>query len=141
MVTILSDFITDCLRGIFDTDGSFTFKKNHKKVNYYPVVKLYMKSKPLIKQVAELLLIYGIESNVQYDVKAFDKRGFISITHQLHINGKRMIGKFMEVIGTSNPKHETKYLLWRKKGFVKPGSKLHERMSELGLNYTKFIKD
>ena len=47
-VILNSTFVLDCLRGIFDTDGSITFKKRHKQKHYYPVIKLGSKSKPLM---------------------------------------------------------------------------------------------
>lgn len=126
-----SPFILDCIRGIFDTDGTVLFKKRNKDIHYYPVIKLYCKSKPLIKQIDKVLLSIGIKSNIQYDVRVDDKRGFISVTHQLHINGENNVEKFMKKVGFSNIKHKTKYLVWKKNGHLEPGTTLDERLKIL----------
>jgi len=130
-IILNSPFIFDCLRGIFDTDGMILFKKRNKDLHYYPVVKLYCKSKPLIEQIEVILKSIEIIPNVQYDVRQNDKRGFTCITHQLHINGVNNVEKFMERIGFSNIKHRTKYLVWKKQGYLEPGSILGERLKIL----------
>lgn len=126
-----SNFVLDCLRGIFDTDGSISFKKRDKKRNYYPVVKLSSKSKNLIKQIDEILKKEGIISNIQYNVIRNDKRGFSSVINELHINGENGLNKFIKKIGFSNQKHLTKYFLWKKEGYLKPYTSLEERLKIL----------
>ena len=130
-----SNFVLDCLRGIFDTDGTILFKKRHKLVHYYPVIKLCCKSKPLIEQVERIFESIGIRANVQYDVKTMDKRGFSSVTHQLHINGADRVKKFIEKVGFSNSKHMTKYLVWKKCGHLEPGTTLEERFNILNQRF------
>lgn len=130
-VILNSDFILDCVRGIFDTDGTISFKKRDKEENYYPVIKVTSKSKILIEQIEKILKSKGINSSIQYDVSRQDKRGFKTIDNQLFINGEKNLEKFINIIGFSNIKHITKYLVWKKLGQLKPYTSLDERLEML----------
>jgi hypothetical protein len=130
-IIIKSGFVLRCIRGLFDTDGSISFKKRHKDHHYYPVIKLYSKSKNLIIQVDAILRKEGIASNTYYDEIRHDKRGFTTVGHNLFINGERNLSLFMEKIGFSNIKHITKYNVWRIQGNLKPYTTLKERLTTL----------
>lgn len=130
-IVLESGFILDCLRGIFDTDGSILFKTKDGKSSFYPVVKLFSKSKVLIEQISSVLENENIGCSTQYNVFVRDKRGFNSTTHGVYVNGKKNLESFMTKIGFSNPKHYSKYLLWKNQGFLKPYSTLENRLKIL----------
>lgn len=131
IVVLESGFILDCLRGIFDTDGALLFKSRHRDENYYPVIKLFSKSKILVKQVDQLLKKEGIVANIRYSVTHHDKRGFSNVINEMYINGENNLNKFMRNISFSNIKHLTKYLIWKREGHLTPHTTLEERLKIL----------
>ena len=95
-----------CLRGIFDTDGCFTLKKNGK----YPVITFGMKNRALFLQMGGVLRQIGIRYCVCFDVPYFDPRsGKVYTKHYLSINGKENVAKWFDLVGTNNPKILKKY--------------------------------
>lgn len=95
-----------CLRGIFDTDGCFTFKKSGK----YPVITFGMKNRNLLVQMGRALTGFGIRHCLCFDVPYYDRRfGKIHTKHYLSINGKQNTARWFGLIGTSNPKIFKKY--------------------------------
>jgi intein/homing endonuclease len=121
---ILNDsnlIITRFLRGLIDTDGSLTFKKKHKNRHYYPVLKLTLASKELIKEVNNLLNNLGFVTYSYFDVKRFDSRTNKTTTiHEIYLYGNKNLERWIKIIGFKNPKHFTKYLIWKKYGFYPP---------------------
>jgi hypothetical protein len=113
--------ITRFLRGLIDTDGSLTFKKKHKNRHYYPVLKLSLASKELIKQVNILLNNLEFTTYSCLDVKRFDIRtNKTTIIHEIYLYGNKNLKRWIKIIGFKNPKHLTKYLIWKKYGFYPP---------------------
>lgn len=131
-IIMKSNFVLDCLRGIFDTDGCILFKRRNKDVHYYPVVKLFSISRKLIKQVANILVSEGITLSFEYDLERTCIGNRRKKIHGLYINGEKNVEKFMEKVGFSNIKHFTKYLLWKRQGNLEPYTTLDERMVKLG---------
>jgi intein/homing endonuclease len=113
--------VTRFLRGLIDTDGSLTFKKKYKNRHYYPVLKLSLASKELIKQVKILLNNLGFITYSYLDVKRFDIRtNKTAIIHEIYLYGNKNLERWIKVIGFKNPKHLIKYLIWKKHGFYPP---------------------
>lgn len=88
--------IRHVIRGIFDTDGSFYLEKNKKGVPSYPCISIHMMEPKLMKQIVETLRLGGFsvifeESNCQ-----------------LRLKGHKQLLKWMNEIGSSNPKHLNK---------------------------------
>lgn len=126
-----SDIKSAFLRGLADTDFSLTFKKKHKKHHYYPVISVSFKSRKIIEQITNILDEFNISCHVQYDDIYHDKRGFISIGHKIYIYGKMNLEKWMGLIGFNNPKHLTKYFVYKKLGFCPPYKTTKDRMEML----------
>ena len=94
-----------CLRGLFDTDGCLTIKKQ-----YYPVVTFVSANSKLVLQVANALRKLGIPCSTSYNQKRYDKRTFnLSIRNEVNINGFRNVRRFYTIIGSNNPKMINKY--------------------------------
>jgi len=80
-----------CIRGLFDTDGHLAIIKSKKN---YPTISITIKSEKLIAQVKDMLT----------------KLGFIVYAGKwvININGKFMIEKWRQEIGSNNPKNKLK---------------------------------
>ncbi len=118
---------TAFIRGLADTDSSISFKKGSREMNCYPTISIKQKSKQIIEDLSEALSVLGFTMCTEYDIIDNDKRGFTSIGHRIYISGKPNLEKWMNMIGFSNPKHLTKYFVWKKYGYCKPYSTLEER--------------
>jgi len=117
-----SKYILDCLRGIFDTDGSLMFKKREKDVHFYPLIEIVSKSKPLISQIFDIVTKFGFAGHTYLDRKS---------TMRLYIGGHRSVDLWMDVIGSKSPIHTSKYIIWKKFGFCPPRTTLVDRISIL----------
>ena len=115
--------IISCLRGLFDTDGSFWCEKSYSKYsnvwkrthNYHPEIKIASCSKNLLQQCKELLDKLSIESKVvQKNKKGFKCNRNINNSYALNIRKIDEIKKWFKLIGTSNPRHQTRYAVWNK---------------------------
>ncbi len=117
----------DFIRGLADTDFCITFKKKYKTYHYYPVISVTQKSKFMIEDLENLFRGLGFSFYVQYNVLDNDKRGFKTITHRIYISGTKNLSKWMDIIGFSNSKHLTKYLVWKRYGYCEPYTTLEQR--------------
>jgi hypothetical protein len=82
------------LRGIFDTDGSFYLDKS--KLNPYPCISIHMEEPILIKQIGDILLKNGF------------KFSYSNNGTQIKLSGIIQLKKWVNEIGSSNPKHLNK---------------------------------
>lgn len=106
-----------CLRGVFDSDFSLTFKKKHKEFHYYPVIVLGVRSQLLISTVSELLDKIEI-SYCTYDRSRFDERiNKVVEMKAIAISGVKNLEKWFELIGSNNFNNLSKYRIWKKYGF------------------------
>ena len=78
------------LRGLFDTDGCYYFHSKKK----YPVISLCIKSRELINKVSEILILLGFSPQLY-------EKGYT-----IYINGVPKFKKWIEEIGSNNPKHQ-----------------------------------
>ncbi len=95
-------------RGIFDTDGCVVFSKQHKKLHYYPRIEITSSSKELIYQIRSLLPHVGLASSY---------RRSSTNAWRLEVAGAYNFEKWMEIIGSNNPKHLQRYLIWKQLGY------------------------
>ena len=118
-----------CIRGIIDTDGSLVFRKKDKNINYYPLIKLSCASQQLIKQISKFLSGLGYKVTNSFNLHSIQpKTGTITIGHELHMNGKKNLEKWISEIGFNNPKNLLKYRLWKQKGFCPPDQEIRLKM-------------
>lgn len=113
------ELLINCLRGIADTDFTLTFNKNHKSLHPYPEISCVMSNKDLIISLHKHLKEIGLHFNLKTDVKRI-RKGNINIEHKITMYGKDNFLEWMDKIGFLNPKHITKFLVWRKFGFCPP---------------------
>lgn len=119
------------IRGLFDTDASLSFQKKHKKINYYPVIHYTSSDKKLIIEVTNILKKLGIKFCTYFDEIIKDKRVNIkdSIIHNIYIYGKERLENWMDKIGFYSSKHLTKYLIWKKLGYLTLNLTTEERLN------------
>lgn len=92
------------LRGLFDTDGCFFVAKQQRLERYYPRIEIATKSKRLGEETLAALKDINIKSSLS-------RKG--SNAFRLEVSGPTNVGQWMEIIGSNNQKHITKYIHWR----------------------------
>jgi len=122
-----SFFVIDCLRGIFDTDGSVTFKKKNQKYHSYPVLKIDNKSSKLVLQINLLLKKIGISSSFQLNKIHVSSNRSTSPVSTVYFSGKSNLLKWFNLVSSKNEIHTTKYKIWKKFGFCPPKTTLKQR--------------
>ena len=106
------------MRGIFDTDGSFWCERSRAKTSqewkrnypYHPMFQITSCSEKLLYQLATMLDDLGIHASIRcIRLKGVKCRRNVNNAYSLRINKIGHIRKWFEIIGTSNPRHKTKY--------------------------------
>ena len=123
------------LRGLFDTDGCIFCQKDYTKYadkfnsKYHTKIRIRIGciSSKLIDQIFILCKKYGFKV-----VRRTIKRGFSyhrnrCDTHILEINELNSINRWFNELKPANPKHLTKYKIWKKFGFCPPRTSIQER--------------
>ena len=96
IISLGFDKVKFVLRGIFDTDGTFFLQKNRKGIPSFPVISIHMNEIKLIRQMGEILEKKGFRVN------------YSDYGKMIRIQGKEQLKKWMNNIGSSNPKHVNK---------------------------------
>ncbi len=117
--------LTSCLRGLADTDFGLYFHNNG-----YPGLICAMSNKGLINDIFVALQELGFTVKIRFDVERI-RNGKVNIEHVIKLYGKKNLEKWVHIIGFWNPKHMTKYLVWKKLGFSKNKTTIQERISML----------
>ena len=110
-------FISACLRGIVDTDGTFQLR-----IGNYPQIKICSSSKNLINYCQKAFGLIGIETTIKTDcirIHSITKRPFV--TNYLYLSGREKFKKYMDIIGFSNPNNILKYDLWKNSPLLSRG--------------------
>ena len=136
---------------MFDTDGSFWCDKSRAKTstewkrtyNYHPELSIVSCSKQLLEQSSYLLNKLGIESKVSLKQKAGIKcNRKINNSYRLRIRKIAEIEKWFDLIGSNNPRHQTRHAVWQKLGYLPPKTTIEERkkiLNKLFSNYKKVL--
>lgn len=124
------------LRGYFDADGTLCFSKSPRPQyckfkrthHYYPRIFLASASESLIWKDIRTLL----KSNFRHGIYKAPPRGKGQHTiHKIAIRGEDQVNQWMAKIGSSNPVHYTKYMVWKRFGFCPPRTSLKQRKAIL----------
>jgi intein/homing endonuclease len=119
------------LRGLFDTDGNIYFDKNRSakvRINNQPVIKIGTVSEKLACQVFELLKRMNFHPRKKKPYKGTRDKNKV---HTVLIYRRNDISNFIKEIGFKNPKHYTRWLIYKKFGFCPPHTNLRERIKML----------
>lgn len=117
------------LRGLADTDFSLVFKNRHKNINYYPVIDHQTPNKRLSNSIIDLLLDLGI--NVHSGSRLMRRHDKLHQSNYIQINGVKRLEKWMEEVGFTSNNQLTKLKVWRKFGFLPPGTNIKDRIDIL----------
>ncbi len=120
--------ISALIRGIADTDFYLVFKirKDTKfKKHHYPLIGGQFASEKLTKQLKVLLNKLGIHSYLEKGKRKRNNRVFKH--YRVVIVGKKNLEKWITIIGFSNPKHYSKYFVWKRFGFCPIHTTLEQR--------------
>ena len=119
------------LRGLFDADFTLTFKRKYKDVHYYPVIKCGFSSERLTVSLCKLLK--ELDFNFSWRISSEHDRRTRKVykVYEIYISGKKMVNQWFSLIGSHNPKHLTKFKIWKKFGFCPPNTNLKIRTSIL----------
>lgn len=122
------------LRGLFDTDGSLSFKRSTGKYcefkrthHYYPVINITTTSRCLFDETKELL--DDLEIGYCCDVRHFPNQKWTD-AYRIWIKGSRAI-KWMREIGMNNHVKSSRYEIWKVYGHCPPRTNYAERLSIL----------
>ncbi len=99
------------IRGVFDTDFGLKLRKN------YPSIVGSSKCRPFMEQIGQILEQEGFRILKYFDYKIKDsrlKKGY-NIINRIEINGHKQLEKWIELIGTNQPKNLRKIELWKNK--------------------------
>lgn len=102
IISLGDNKIKHVVRGIFDTDGSFFMDKVYKYS--YPNIEIEMLEPRLLDQVEKFLRRNGFKPQ---------RRPI-----RIRLKGITQVKKWMNFIGSSNPKHFNKYNKWLKQARV-----------------------
>lgn len=112
------------IRGVFDTDGTISFRKRggsgyseiHKKRHTYSYLKLSICSKSLRDGIGLLLMQTGF----QFAFSQKKEKGKWNISYSLTLEGDQNLILWMQNIRFKNPVKENRFLIWKKYGFNPP---------------------
>jgi len=134
------------LRGLFDADGSLFFGKDYTKYAnkfnsmYHTKARLRIAtvSERLVDQIHILSERFGLKNvkrsrKIKSNTLRNNSDFFI-----FEINRIDMIKIFFEEIRPANPKHTTKYSIWKKFGFCPPKTSIFQRKEILKNNINPY---
>jgi hypothetical protein len=127
------------LRGLFDTDGCFYCDLSRsspdiwrRKYHCRPEIHISSCSKQLLLQMQSLLSRLGINSKCTRKESAGFRFGRnCKASYHLRIRKLDQVIKWFDIIGSNNPRHVTKYSIWKKFGFVPPRTGFAARVAIL----------
>lgn len=83
--------------------------RKQKKYKHYPRISLGLKSKLLVQEIEKWIKLQGMTTTTTYNILCKNKRGFEYIEHRLHINGRKNLEKWMNIVSFRNPRHISRY--------------------------------
>jgi|TARA_B100001971_G_C18244060_1_gene572953 intein/homing endonuclease len=120
------------LRGLFDTDGSIYFDKNHSAkvpINNYPRIKLDTVSKVLIRDTFNSFKKMGLHPRIR---KPYRGKRNKNTVYSVVLYRKSDISFFINEIEFKNPKHYTKWQVFMNLGYCPSYTTLVERRQIIG---------
>jgi len=119
------------LRGLLDTDGNIYFDKNRTSknpINNCPVIQLGTVSEILCNQIFDVMFNLGFHPRKKKPHQGKRDKNFV---HTILLYRRGDIRKYINEIGFKNPKHYTKWLVFKKLGLCPPNTKLKQRQEML----------
>lgn len=123
------------VRGIFDTDGCIHMQKDYtkyadefnSKYNTKPRMRITTISKKLIYELSEILSSLKYRHVIRSREGGFRHNRNNATSYYIEINALADIHRFFNKLKPHNPKHITKYEIWKKFGFCPSKTTLIQR--------------
>lgn len=123
------------LRGFFDADGGIFCQKDYTKYakefdsKYHSKIRLRMSniSKVLMEEITTLCKKLNLSCRTRTISRGFKNNRNNSDIYIFEINKIDHIKRWFEEIKPANPKHTTKYLIWKVYGFCPPYTTIKQR--------------
>jgi len=115
------------LRGLFDTDGNIYFDKNRScknPINNRPLIKIDSVSKGLIDDVFIMIKKLGLNPRLKNPYQGKRDKNKV---HTVVLYRNKDIDYYINEIGFKNPKHYTKWQVFKKLGYCLPKTTLSQR--------------
>lgn len=133
------DIIKSVIRGIFDTDGCFYCKKAYgkydkpwtKEHHCKPRIIFNLTSKMLVNQMCFLFSKINIEFKRYARTPKSNPLKNNSKIYTIHINKYNHIERWFKIVKTSNSRHQTRYDVWKKFGYLPPKTSIKQRKKML----------
>ena len=106
------------IKGLFDADGCLVFSRKHLVKESYPSIELKSVDRDVLTWVVSTLRELNFRVTLGRSVESW----------VLRINGDKMLLRWMNVIGTNNLKHKSKYAVWQKLGYCPHGTTVPDRL-------------
>ncbi|MBN2067284.1 MAG: hypothetical protein JW744_02355 [Candidatus Diapherotrites archaeon] len=118
------DIIYRFIRGMFDTDGSLSFRKrggsgyskSYLKRHTYPIISLGVCSKNLWEGTCRLLMKTGFQFTVSYQQPNDNNHQ----KYKIELRGDANVINWINLIDFKNPIKFNRFLIWKKFGFMPP---------------------
>ncbi len=123
------------IRGFFDTDGGIFCQKDYTKyakefdTKHHTKLRLRISNtcQRLMDQTFNLFKELGFRCTKRTIKGGFRHNRNNNNLHIIEINSFESLANFFTEIKPSNPKHLTKYLIWKKFGFCPPHTTINQR--------------
>lgn len=113
-------FTTSFLRGFMDTDGSIVFQKKYKKIYYYPKINIELSDSKLILDIKGMFDKLGFTYSFCSRLRKHKYTKNWYKGYSIDIYGKENLERWYKEIKSNNPKHTSKYQVWKKFGHCPP---------------------
>ena len=115
------------LQGLADSDFGIYFRdQNGDGYHEYPRIEGSFNNPFFVSEIVEMLDALQIKCNVR---KCLRREKFVE--YRVWIEGKPRVNSWLQKVGFKNPKHLTKFELWKKFGYCQPHINYLERMALL----------
>lgn len=134
--TTNAQFFSSFLRGLFDTDGTLSFRKYYGsgytrfKTQYhtYPLISFVTVSPLFSEDILILLKRLGFKVNCYIYTPL---QPSFHTTYRITLNGLDNLKRWMDFVGISNPSKLSRYLVWKKFGHCPTHLTFQERQALL----------
>ena len=122
------------IRGVFDTDGSFHTNKQryaNNRIIYHGRISIALASKSLFDQLLVLFSKVGFSCRTSFSPKRRTCNRNNSASYRLMINKQSEVDRFFVEVGTNNLRHASRYLFFKKYGYIPADSSVDTRLALL----------
>ena len=120
------------LRGLADTDFSLVFKNKGRS----PVIDHATCSQKLHDSLKEIFKEWRF--SLYSGTFNKERKGTKLVSHQININGKKNLQRWMDTIGFSSYNTLTRYMVWKETGSLPPKTDINDRikiLKERGIDF------